>query len=168
MSNRNDGEWDWTNPDKPLQPKSWFGRKALVVGIVLGLIPACILGFYVYAGFLSLDAENNMQSARFIVQLVEQFVKDNQRWPKSWEELEAMKMPRDDKSEQSDRWPDRAEEVKKRVHINFQPDLNEIIHQDRYTFDAIKPIGRHYEYRGYGDVDNLQEALRGRVSGLNK
>jgi len=65
-------------------------------------------------------------------------------------------------------WPESVEEVKRRVYINFQPDLKEIAHQDRYAFDAIKPIGPHYEYRGYGDVDGLQETLRWRVPGLNK
>jgi len=66
------------------------------------------------------------------------------------------------------RWPDCAEEAKRRIHIDFQPDLKEIVHQDRYAFEAIKPIGRHFEYRGYGEVDNLQETLRWRVTGLNK
>ncbi len=63
-------------------------------------------------------------------------------------------------------WPNCAEEVKRRVYINFQPDLKEIAHQDRYAFDAIKPIGRHYEYRGYGDVDELQQTMKLRIPGL--
>ena len=173
MCDRNDDEWDWT--DQTIQPskkKSWIDRIVLIAGLWLLLIVIGVVWIAIRAGYAALDAEKTMQTCRRMARLVEQFVSDNGRWPASWKELEATKLLTDDQHQDFTSfigpWPESVEEVKRRVYINFQPDLKEIAHQDRYAFEAIKPIGRHFEYRGYGDVDGLQETLRWRLPGLNK
>ena len=172
MSDQSNGEWDWTNQTiQPSKKKSWIDRIVLIAGLCLLLIVIGVIWIAIRAGYAALDAEKTMQTCRGVARLVEQFVSENRRWPGSWKELEATKLTEEQQKDFTSfigPWPERAEEVKRRVHINFQPDLKEIAHQDRYAFDAIKPIGSHFEYRGYGDVDGLQETLRGRVPGLNK
>jgi hypothetical protein len=173
MSDRNDGEWDWTDQTTQLpKKKSWKDRIVLVAGLCLLLVVIGVIGIFIRAAYAALDAEKTMQTCRRVARLVEQFVSENRRWPASWKELEATKLPTEDQQKDFTSfigpWPESVEEVKRRVHIDFQPDLKEIAHQDRYAFEAIKPIGHHFEYRGYGDVDGLQETLRSRVPGLNK
>ena len=173
MSDRGHDEWDWTDQTIQLpKKKSRIEGIVFVVGLCLLLIVIGVIWIAIRAGYAALDAEKTMQTCRRVARLVEQFVSENRRWPASWKELEATKLPIEDQQKDFTSfigpWPESAEEVKRRVYINFQPDLKEIAHQDRYAFEAIKPIGRHYEYRGYGDVDGLQETLRWRVPGLNK
>lgn len=135
-----------------------------VIAIIL------IAGVIMWSVHVSLDAERNLHSTRFVIRLVEQFVNDNQRWPTSWKELEATNSPRHIQSDQLAAmfgpWPACAQEVEQRVVIDFQPDLKAVTRQDRMDFVAIKPKGRHYEYRDYGDVDELLRTLSLSISGL--
>lgn len=147
------------------QSKTTWGDLLLWAGCAGGLVAiiliVCIFSWSIH---ISLDAERNLEATRFVIRLVEKFVKNNKRWPASWQELEALKPPNHLQSEQLAAmfgpWPGCAEEVKKRVTINFQADVKDIVSRDRMVFEAIKPNGRHYEYRDYGDVDELQRTLR--------
>ena len=143
-------------------------------GICTGVVVAIIIFAGVFFGAVnaSLDAEVNLQTTRFVIRLVEQFVKDHRRWPASWQELEAVKPPEHHQSEQLAAmlgpWPGCAKEVEKRVSIDFHPDVEKIVREDPLAFDAIKPTGIHYHYQEYGDVDALQRALQLRRSEPDK
>lgn len=128
----------------------------------------------------SIRAEDNLHATLFVIRLVEQFVDENGRWPKSWSELEQMQFPSDAPSplhgfpapkpgeatvvriggQHGFDWPDQSQFLQECVAIDFDPDIAAIANQDPMDFEAIKPIGPYYEYRYYGFVESLQETLR--------
>jgi len=74
----------------------------LFVGVGVG-------GWMAYRGVtVSLEAERNLHATLFAVRLVEQFVSEQRRWPRSWEELESLPTA-DELFGRS--WPAAAEEV---------------------------------------------------------
>ena len=118
-------------------------------------------GWIVYrAASRSLQAENTLHATILAVQLVEQFVRDNGRWPTSWKELEETQAPT-----QVWRWPADSAEIQKRVFIDFQARPQQIAAQDPMSFEAIKPIGPYFEYRDYHYVPSLQAAIRESLKG---
>src|SRR5262249_8132688 len=107
------------------------------------------------------------------IRLVEQFVHEHGRWPKTWKELEQMPVPSDAPSPLTGKltvvriggshgydWPSQSEHLQKCVTVDFDADASTIMNQATMQFDAIKPIGPYYEYRNYGFVESLQETLR--------
>jgi hypothetical protein len=57
-------------------------------------------------------------------------------------------------------WPTASKKLQKRVHIDFEVDLQTVTEQDPMTFTAIKPVGPCYAYGDYGFVQSLQETIR--------
>ena len=55
--------------------------------------------------------------------------------------------------------------LQQRMSIDFGVNPSDVARQDRMKFTAIRPNGPYYEYRDYGDVDRLQDAIRKSVSG---
>jgi hypothetical protein len=110
----------------------------------------------------SLQAETNLHYSLFALQLVERFVTQKGRWPRSWIELEAVEMRDDPPGRQ---WPGASAEMQQRISIDFEVDPLDVARQDRLKFTAIRPNGPYYEYRDYGYVDSLQDAIRKCVSG---
>jgi hypothetical protein len=130
----------------------WLFRSLVVVGVLV----AGTIAWFVYCVVLSLRAEKTLHAAIFTTRLVDQFVAENKRWPRSWGELETLAP-----SEWAMyKWPEAAQELRSRVSIDFDVDLQTIARQDPMTFQAIKPIGAHYEFRGYV-VPSLQKTIRG-------
>ncbi|WP_417393174.1 hypothetical protein [Gimesia sp.] len=132
------------------------------------------IAWLVYYGIsVSIRAEHNLHSTLYVVRLVDEFVYENQRWPKSWTELEQMKYSGDAYTPRNGelnalrvggamtfQWPADSLTLQHRVTINFDADPNDIVDRNPMDFDAIKPIGPYYEYRDYGIVDSLQETVR--------
>jgi hypothetical protein len=128
----------------------------------------------VYRGIaVSIQAEETLHATLFGVRLVEQFVAENGRWPRSWEELEALQVSQEAPSPMSGEisvlriggqhgydWPGGSQEIRRRVSIDFGADVRAIARQDPMSFAAIKPIGPYYECRDYGFVDSLQATIR--------
>jgi hypothetical protein len=112
----------------------------------------------VYRGVsTSLQAEANLHYSLDALQIVERFVTQNGRWPRSWAELESVDM----RDGQFDRdWPRVSADMQQWVEIDFGADPLDVARQDRMNFSAIKPKGPYYEYRDYGYVDRLQDAIR--------
>jgi len=140
-------------------------RPWILVGCLIAVVAAIsYLGLIIWGGLASLDAERNLQSTLFVIQLVDKFVIENKRWPASWVELQSCKPPEKlamgDVSLMFGPWPESADEVKKRVVVDFQPDLRKVAHQDVIEFESIKPDGRHYPYRDYGFIQQLQKSMR--------
>jgi hypothetical protein len=65
--------------------------RRIVVGALAALVVAAVGvgGWTVYRCVaVSLEAERNLHATRFTMLLLEQFVAEKGRWPRSWEELE--------------------------------------------------------------------------------
>jgi hypothetical protein len=132
----------------------------------LVLAAAAIGGWLVYRGVaVSLQAEENLLATLFTVRLVEQFVAEHGRWPRSWSELERVKVSADPAG--SD-WPARSAAIQRCVAIDFSADPVEIARQDPMAFTAIRPIGPYYEYRDHGEVAYLQQTIRRSVKGADR
>jgi tetratricopeptide (TPR) repeat protein len=151
------------------QGLSYFWLALLVL-----LIAVLGVGTYVlYLGIsTSLQAEENLHATLFTIRLVEQFVHEKERWPSGWDELEGLPFPNSAPSPLSGElsvvriggqhgyeWPGQADHLKRRVLIDFQPDLKAVAIQNPMEFTAIKPIGSYCEYRDYGFVQSLQLTL---------
>ena len=54
--------------------------------------------------------------------------------------------------------------MQRRISIDFGVDPLTVPQQDRMNFTAIRPKGPYFEYRDYGYVDSLQDAIRKSVS----
>ena len=146
--------------------------KRIALLVVLAALIA--IAWLVYNGVsISIRAEHNLHSTLYVVRLVDEFVYENQRWPKSWTELEQMKFAGDAYTPRNGelnvlrvggamtfQWPADSLTLQRRVTINFDADPNDIVDQNPMEFDAIKPIGPSYEYRDYGIVDSLQKTVR--------
>ena len=79
-----------TTEESAPRPRTW--RWYVVRSVVLLVFAALLVGAWMlYTGVtVSLQAEENLHSTLFTIRLVEQFVHDNGRWPKSWIDLEQM------------------------------------------------------------------------------
>jgi len=153
--------------------RSWariIGWTAL--GVVLAAI--CVSAAMAYLGIsTSLQAEENLHSTIFVIRMVEKFVAEQKRWPRSWEELESFPFssdaPRPGNGELSViriggqhgyDWPAASKDLQKRVAVDFSVDPAKLAGEDPMRLTAIKPIGPYYEYRDYGFVQSLQETIR--------
>ena len=139
-------------------------------------------GWMVYRGItVSLQAEENLHATLFTIRLVEQFVAEQGRWPRSWGELEAMPVSGDAPpplqgeisalrigGQRGYDWPAASPEIQRRVAIDFAADPAAIVRQDPMDFTAIKPIGPYYEYRDYGFVASLQATIRRSIKGADR
>src|SRR5260370_13272507 len=105
----------------------------------------------------SLEAEKNLHSAIFAIRLVDHFVSEHGRWPRSWAELEEAPF---DGDLFGNGWPAASAEVQRHVQIEFEADPREVARQDPMSFNAIRPIGPYFEYRDYCDVQSLQVTIR--------
>jgi hypothetical protein len=153
----------------PTRRRSW--PRLIGIAVTMLLIGAICVGVgMIYVGVSrSLRAEENLHATLFVIRVVEQFVDENGRWPKSWQELERIKVPNSPVSPLNDvvysggqggyAWPAATAQLQERVTIDFQVDQMAIIGQKLMDFQAIKPIGRCYEYRDYGFVSSLQKTL---------
>lgn len=129
----------------------WLSRT--VIAVILAAV--AIGGWMVYRGVaVSLQAENTLQATISTIQLVEQYVRENHRWPKSWKELEQVRFSLDPS------WPATSASFQQRVSIDFQIDPKYVAEQDQITFSAIKPIGPCYPYQDYPYVPALQKAIK--------
>ena len=167
-----------TTEESAPRPHTW--RWYVVRLVVLLVFAALLVGAWMlYTGVtVSLQAEENLHSTLFTIRLVEQFVHDNGRWPKSWIDLEQMPFPSDAPSPLNGeltviriggshgyKWPDQSPHLRECVAIDFDADANSIISQDPMDFQAINPIGPHYEFRDYGFVKSLQNTLKESTQG---
>ncbi|HZZ73443.1 MAG TPA: hypothetical protein VFE24_14410 [Pirellulales bacterium] len=112
----------------------------------------------------ALAAENNLHATVFTIRLVDQFVVENGRWPRSWQELKSLKSAAKNSAimcgSDDDPLNGWRPDLEQRGAIDFEVDLNTIATQDPRAFIAIRPIGPlYYEYR-YGLVAVLQKSVR--------
>jgi len=121
------------------------------------VVPVAIAGWIYYCCVLpSLEAEITLHTTHFAVRLVEHFVTEHGRWPRSWSELEGVSMTEGPLGKE---WPRVSPEVQRRVSIDFEIEPLNVARQDPMSFRAIRPIGPQFEFRHYSEVRLLQEAL---------
>jgi hypothetical protein len=107
-------------------------------------------------------AEANLHYSLEALEIVERFVTQNGRWPRSWAELEGVDM-RDGGIDRD--WLRVSAGMQQWIIIDFGADPQDVAQQERMKFSAIRPKGPYYEYRDYGYVDRLQDAIRKSISG---
>ena len=145
----------------------------LALGLSRRWFIACCCGLFIAVSGLgiwlvyrsaseALQAENNLHYSLLALQLVERYVTQTGRWPRGWTELEGLEM-RD--GPLGGQWPGNSAEMQQRISIDFEVDPLSVARQDRMKFTAIRPKGPFFEYRDYGCVDSLQDAIRESVSG---
>jgi hypothetical protein len=146
--------------------------------IVLVIVAAATGAWMLYTGVtVSLQAERNLHATIFTIRLVDQFVHEKGRWPRSWSELEQMPFPSDAPLPRNGEltvvriggshgydWPAQSRHLRDCVSIDFGANVNTIVEQDPMEFEAIKPIGPYYEYRDYGFVESLQQTLKATIA----
>ena len=127
----------------------------VIIATLAGIaVAGSILGFR--GAMLSLEAEKTLHATLFSVQLLERFVSERGRWPRSWSELEAVSMP---EGLYGQKWPTASPEVQRRVSIDFGIDPLTVARQVPMTITAVRPIGPSYEFRDYAAIRSLQEAI---------
>ncbi len=139
-------------PRPPARFLTWSGLYLLFLAIV-----GCGCWFVYMSFTIGRQAETNLQSAFFALELVERFVSEKGRWLRSWAQLEGVPMP---EGRFGRKWPAASPDLQKRIFIDFGVDPRDVARQDPMTFTAIRPIGPYYEYRDYGGVASLQRAIR--------
>lgn len=153
-----------------------LGKRRIVVmvclAIFVGLVLMCI-NFAIKVIHRAGEAEQNLHATLLVIGLVEKFVEEHRKWPKSWEELEEWKVDGVRVEPQKERtnviriggamqyeWPSSSPEIRKRVLIDFHATLNEMSKQQPREFRAIQPNGECYDYRIYGYIKSLQDTIR--------
>lgn len=149
-------------------------RRVIIVGCWIGAVVFVVA--FAMAGlgaYSSWQAELNLHSTLYVTRLVDQYVQQNGRWPKSWADLEAM--PYDQQTPKSVRrgnvgiaigggmqfqWPQQSPELRDRVTIDFDATPQEVINADVVKFQPIRPNGPYYDYWKYGFIEHLQESMR--------
>jgi type II secretory pathway pseudopilin PulG len=88
----------------------------------------------------SVEAERRLHAVALATSIVEEYVRANAAWPKSWDDLEQVKPNAVWTSAYS--WPRDAEIVKRYVYIDFTLSLSEVrAAQSATEFSALSPLG---------------------------
>ena len=118
------------------------------------LVAALALGAWLLQRKASARAESaiNDRYAHEAIGRVDQFVREEGRWPRSWSELAGGPM-----RVMSD-WE--KAEMRRRISIDFGVDPQDVARQDPMRFTAIRPTGPSVEYRTWGAVEALQRTIR--------
>lgn len=131
-----------------------FRLRTLFILVALAALVFCPLGYVVRGIATSMHAESTLHAINLVTVVVDCFIQQENRWPKSWTDLHAVNTV-DAPSMYS--WPHDAETVKDLLAMEFKTDLATIASQSAEEFDAIRPVGPCYPYDHYGFVDSLIE-----------
>ena len=140
--------------------KPGYSWKRITARVALGLLLIALVtgAWMAYEGIsVSLRAENTLHATIFTIQLVQQFVAENKRWPQSWHELESLSVA---DPAPSYAWPAASNELQQRVSIHFAANPLTVADQDSWNFTAIKPIGPCYPGAEHSFVSSLQDTIR--------
>ncbi len=119
----------------------------------------CLAAYFVYSACQAIRgairSERERLSALFVCDLVREFVADQGKWPKSWQELEIYEYTND-----IHQWPKDSELVKSRVSINFQINLKDLNLDSLEHLDAIRCENSWYDFKKSGQYHDLTESLK--------
>lgn len=114
---------------------------------------------YSLGTFFAGQADENLDATLFTIRLVDRFVNDHGRWPRSWSELEKTAAP----PPQTFQWPAESAELQEQVKIDFRADLSRIVSEEPRRFRAIRPMGATHPYRESSEVRSLLKTIRDKV-----
>lgn len=134
-----DREFDVDDEKTPVRPsRIWF--TALACGLVFAM--ASLGVWFVYLSMsVSFQAETNLHYSRFALQLVERFVTEKGRWPRSWAELENLDMPN---GPLGGEWPAFSGKLQQRISIDFGINPSDVARQDRMKFMILISTERRH------------------------
>jgi len=112
-----------------------------------------IPGWLGYCAWTCLKADAALNATLVTIRLVEKFVGEEGRWPKSWDELRSS--PASSGISQAS-----FEHLRRVVYVSFDANTAEIAAQDPMVFNAIGPRGRCNEYLDSVDLVHLQATVR--------
>ena len=136
----------------------WLVR-GIVGTVLLAVVGGVICAYLAISS--SLHAEKTLHAVNFVTVVVDRFVQQYHRWPKSWDELRRVQATGVGSMYS---WPADADAVRQFVTIDFNADMGVIASQTVDDFDAITPIGSYYPYKDYGHVQSLIETVKRRAS----
>jgi len=128
----------------------------VLLAVVGGVICVCL------AISSSVHAEKTLHAVNFVTIVVDRFVQQEHRWPKSWDELRTVEATGVGSMYS---WPADVDILRQFVTISFDADMGVIASQTVDDFDAIRPIGSYYPYKDYGHVKTLIETVKHSISG---
>lgn len=137
-------------------------RWILRVALAVVLIAVVIAGFCIYVGVsTSLHAERGLHATLLTFGLLEDYVARHAgRWPDSWADLEHL-APREGGGFN---WPEDSQEVQKFVEVDFAEDHQQLAKQDAEQFNAVRPIGPHYEpFVETWRIESLLDVIRANI-----
>jgi hypothetical protein len=90
---------------------------------------------------VGVDAQTTLCAYQMVLEVIADHLKNNGgRWPDSWDEL--TNTPHNGCS--GLRWPQDAEDVKKRVRVDFNVSTAQVVSRDYDHFVAVRQIGSNY------------------------
>jgi hypothetical protein len=105
------------------------------------MVVATIAVFMIWQGIsISLRAENTLHAYSLCLDLLEDYIKENQKWPDSWEALATVRP----KESSIWDWPNDIGAIRKRVEIDFSLRLDQVAAMRPDSFSAVKQIGPNY------------------------
>jgi len=146
-----------TAPAEPDRRWSRAGLRVLIFVVVAGVSGAA---WCVYQSISTAShAEMALHATQEVCELTSQYVREHDgRWPRSWQELEQLDSPPGKFNLFP--WPEKSTDLQEFVTIDFTADPDQLANQTIDDFEAIKPIGPYFPYKGYGEVRSLLESLR--------
>jgi hypothetical protein len=148
--------------DGPVERFSDTVTLRMLCTMVVLLAAALALGVWLVQRRSSARAESliNYQCIGKVIGRVDQFVRKEGRWPRSWSELATGPNPVLSDWEQA--------ELPRRVSIDYGVDLEDVVRQEPPRFTAIRPIGPCVEYRTSGWIEGLQHTIRNSLRASNE
>jgi hypothetical protein len=128
--------------------------KTLLIGVVA--VGAFFAGLSALGHYFADQADEKVDATLFTIRLVEQFVKDHNRWPKSWSELEKTTAP----PPYTFNWPADSAKIQEHVSIDFKVNLRKMVEpEEAGKFKAIRPKGPSHSYRDSYEVRSLLKTV---------
>jgi hypothetical protein len=115
------------------------------------------LWFAYTATQMAIASERDYLWTRAMFQLVEGYVAERGEWPKSWHDLEQVKV-------EGWRWPEDSQTIQGRIVIDFGTNIDELASQSVDQFRAIRPIDPNAFFNDENvrrsPVESLLKAIR--------
>lgn len=134
-------------------------RSGHCVYIAIAISLALLMYFIYDCIHDSIEAEKNLHAYLMACSITEEYIKENKKWPKSWMDLESMNYQKSAFYS----WPRDRKEVRRRVTIDFDVTIEDVLAQSDSKVIAVaphKPIYSTYDREIPFLVDIIRETLK--------